>query len=107
MPMNDAATPACSGRSRRDALSGLPRRRTAAPRHPPGRTSMHTRSFTIVEPAGRAVDPWSLLTGGSVGWVAGFAADLLRLGLHGARHALASGRATPASSAWRCPHGCG
>jgi hypothetical protein len=68
---------------------------------------MHTRSLTAVPPAGRAVDPWTLLTGGSVGLVAGFAADLLRLGLHAAKRALAVAHDAHPSRARRCPHGCG
>jgi hypothetical protein len=68
---------------------------------------MHTRSSTFVAPAERAVDPWTLLTGGSVGLVAGFAADLLRLGLHTAKRTLVRARDAQASGAWHCPHGCG
>jgi len=38
----------------------------------------------------RSVDPWAVLTGGSVVIVAGFMADLLRLGVHAARRAIAA-----------------
>jgi hypothetical protein len=48
----------------------------------------------------RSVSPWMLLTGGSVSLFAGFAADLLRMGLHGARNALQAHRAE------HCPGGC-
>ena len=66
-----------------------------------------------VQPRGAftAVDPWLLLTGASARIVAGFAADLLRLGLHAARRRLASQRtAAPAPAEfarWRCSRSCG
>jgi hypothetical protein len=61
----------------------------------PAHTTSHARDAT------RPVDPWLLLTGGSVGLVAGLAADLLRMGLHRARSALQAHRAE------HCPGGCG
>ncbi len=69
---------------------------------------MHAETLSVAHRAGgRSVDPWALLTGGSVGIVAGFVADLLRLGLHQARQALAgrSGRRV-ALRHWPCPGTC-
>ena len=51
-------------------------------------------------PHARSVDPWLLLTGGSVGLMAGLVADLLRMGLHRARTALQAHRTD------HCPGGC-
>ncbi len=73
---------------------------------------MQTLTDRIDRPAEvTAIDPWSLLTGGSAAIVAGFAADLLRLGLHRARQSLVSrGAARPspvASPHWRCSRSCG
>lgn len=51
----------------------------------------------------RGVDPWLLLSGNSAGLVAGFAVDLVRLGLHRVRRAWAA----PGAGAPRCTSGCG
>jgi hypothetical protein len=58
---------------------------------------MQAHSSLSVRPAERGVDPWLLLTGGSVGLVAGLAADLWRMGLCRARATLAAGRGQPCS----------
>lgn len=58
---------------------------------------MQVHHSLSARPAERDVDPWLLLTGGSVGLVAGLAADLLRLGLSRARATLAAGRGQPCS----------
>jgi hypothetical protein len=62
---------------------------------------MPTFPVTTMRHAERGVDPWLLLTGGSVGLVAGMAADLLRMGLYQARALLQARRAE------HCPGGCG
>jgi hypothetical protein len=72
----------------------------------------HTQTRThFVEPRGatRAIDPWTLMTGASARIVAGFAADLLRLGLHSARGWFAAPRTPGRSGAvhWHCPRNCG
>ena len=61
---------------------------------------MPSNTLPMARQRARGLNPWLLLTGGSVGFVAGFAADLLRLGLHSARHALQAQRAE------HCPGGC-
>ena len=62
---------------------------------------MHTLPTTPLRSAARGVDPWLLVTGGSVGLMAGMAADLLRMGLYQARAALQARRTE------HCPGGCG
>jgi hypothetical protein len=61
---------------------------------------MSSNTLSIARRGTRGASPWLLLTGGSVGIFAGFAADLLRLGLHSARNALQVQRAE------HCPGGC-
>ena len=77
---------------------------------------MHAQTRTrtqFVERHGEisVIDPWTLITGASARIVAGFAADLLRLGLHSARRRFAARRAAgPGASGsvhWRCPRHCG
>jgi hypothetical protein len=51
---------------------------------------MQSETSTVVGLSDRPVDPWALLTGGSVAVVAGFIADLLRLGAHEARRMIAT-----------------
>lgn len=69
---------------------------------------MHTESLSIAHQDVRPVDPWALVAGGSVGIVVGFAVDLLRLGVHEARQALAarSRDERVATRGWRCPGTC-
>lgn len=68
---------------------------------------MHTESASLARQQGRPVDPWALLTGGSVGIVIGFAADLLRLVVHQARQALAARSGNErAARGWRCAGPC-
>lgn len=57
----------------------------------------------------RPVSAWTLITGGSFGWVAGFGVDLLRLGAHRARQTFAARSGPPGSAArgWPCPGACG
>lgn len=67
---------------------------------------MHAESPSLAGRDDRPWDPWTVLTGGSVGLVVGFGIDLLRLGIHQARRAL-SARSTSrrlATRGWRC-HG--
>lgn len=62
---------------------------------------MQVPSTPSIRDTAGGVDPWLLLTGGSVGLMAGLAAELLRRGLHRARAALHAHRAE------HCPGGCG
>ncbi|MBN8494705.1 MAG: hypothetical protein J0M00_25085 [Burkholderiales bacterium] len=62
---------------------------------------MQVRTHPTAHPVAGGVDPWLLITGGSVGLVVGMAAELLRMGLHRARAALHAHRAE------HCPGGCG
>ena len=48
----------------------------------------HAQALAAATVGDRPVDPWILLTGGSAGIVAGFAADLWRLGVSAARSRL-------------------
>ena len=66
---------------------------------------MHHETSTAAGLGERPADPWALLTGGSVAIVAGLSADLLRLGVHGARRAIAtrSGRRHGAACDWQQP----
>ena len=69
----------------------------------------HAQALTTASASERPVDPWTLLTGGSAGIVAGFAADLWRLGLFAARQRMATRPASPrrAVPGWTgCDH-CG
>ena len=61
---------------------------------------MHSNTLPMVRRGARGTSPWILLTGGSVGLFAGFAVDLLRLGLHSARNVLQAHRVE------HCPGGC-
>jgi hypothetical protein len=63
---------------------------------------MRTESLSLNYPQARPVDSWAVLTGRSVGIVAGFAIDLVRLGVHSARRALSARSANPH---WPCPGG--
>jgi hypothetical protein len=63
---------------------------------------MHTKSLLLNVPQARPADSWAVLTGRSVGIVAGFGIDLLRLGAHSARHAFSARSANPH---WPCPGG--
>ena len=69
---------------------------------------MHTETASLTHQDDRPVDPWAFLTGGSVGIVVGFGVDLLRLGVHEARHALAArpGVKRVAPRGWLCPGPC-
>ena len=69
---------------------------------------MHTETASHTHQDDRPVDPWAFLAGGSVGIVVGFAVDLLRLGVHEARQALAarSRNERVATRGWRCPRTC-
>jgi hypothetical protein len=69
---------------------------------------MHTETASHTHQDDWPVDPWAFLAGGSVGIVVGFAVDLLRLGVHEARQALAarSGNERVATRGWRCPGTC-
>jgi hypothetical protein len=69
---------------------------------------MHTDSISIAPQDGRPVDSWALVVGGSVGIVAGFGIDFLRLGVHEARQALAgrSMRQRVAKCGWHRSHPC-
>lgn len=66
---------------------------------------MHPQTPVLAGLNERPADPWTLLTGGSVAIVAGFIADLLRLGVHVARQMVAagSGRRHDASCDWQRP----
>jgi hypothetical protein len=64
---------------------------------------MNTETLSIARRDDRSVDPWTLLTGGSVGIVAGFGVDLLRLGLHASKRAIAGGTRSGAARRWPCP----
>jgi hypothetical protein len=69
---------------------------------------MHTETASLTHQDDRSVDPWALLAGGSVGIVVGFAIDLLRLGVHAARQALAARSRSERvpTRGWRCPGTC-
>jgi hypothetical protein len=69
---------------------------------------MHSESPSLAHQVDQPVDPWAFLAGGSVGIVAGFGIDLLRLGVHEARQALAARfRVQPsATRGWPCPGPC-
>ena len=69
---------------------------------------MHTQSASLAPQAGRPADPWAILAGGSVGIVIGFGIDLLRLGVHEARLAIAARPAAKrvATRGWPCPGPC-
>ncbi len=64
---------------------------------------MHTETASLNHQDDRPVDPWALLTGGSVGIVLGLGVDLLRLGIHEVRQALAAGTRSQrgATCGWR------
>jgi hypothetical protein len=62
---------------------------------------MQVQANPTIRGTASGVNPWLLLTGGSVGLLAGLAADLLRMGLHRARGALQALRTE------HCPGGCG
>lgn len=66
------------------------------------RHHMHSNSAPLAHRNDRPVAPWALLTGGSMGTVAGFGIDLLRLGIHEARQAFAAGQRS-ATCGWRRP----
>ncbi len=51
---------------------------------------MHSEPSAVAGLGDWPVDPWALLTGGSVAIVAGFITDLLRLGAHQARRMMAA-----------------
>lgn len=69
---------------------------------------MHPSTASLDRPQHRPVDPWALLTGGSLGLVIGFAVDLLRLGAHQLRQARAAraGSRRVATRSWRCSRPC-
>jgi hypothetical protein len=69
---------------------------------------MHTESPSFAYQDARSVDPWVLLTGGSVGIVVGFGVDLLRLGIHETRQALAARSSSQrvATRGWHRPGPC-
>ena len=69
---------------------------------------MHTEAASLAHQAERPVDPWAILSGGSVGIVVGFGLDLLRLGIHEARQALAAGSRglRVATCGWQRPGTC-
>jgi len=69
---------------------------------------MHAESPSLAHQIDRPVDPWAMLVGGSVGIVVGFGVDLLRLGVHEARQALAARARNQrgATRGWRCPGPC-
>jgi hypothetical protein len=69
---------------------------------------MHTEPLSLAHLEDRPVDPWAFMAGGSVPIVVGFGIDLLRLGVHQARRALA-GRSSSrrvATRGWPCPGPC-
>jgi hypothetical protein len=51
---------------------------------------MHSETSAVAALGDRPVDPWALLTGGSITLVAGFITDLLRLAVHEARRLIAA-----------------
>lgn len=51
---------------------------------------MSTHTQPLFRSASARIDAWTLLTGASAAIVAGFAIDLVRLGVHETRRALAS-----------------
>lgn len=61
---------------------------------------------SVARPVDRPPSAWMRLTGGSVGLVAGFGIDLLRLGAHRAGQALAA-RRRAAPRGWPCTGPCG
>lgn len=69
---------------------------------------MDTPTPYLAHPEDRPVDPWTILAGDSVGIVAGFGVDLLRLGAHRARRAWAARtrRARVAACGWQRPGSC-
>jgi hypothetical protein len=68
---------------------------------------MHTETASLNHQDDRPVDPWALLTGASVGIVLGFGVDLLRLGIHEVRQALAAHhRVRRGARGWPCPGPC-
>lgn len=69
---------------------------------------MKAETASIPRPDGRPVSAWLRLTGGSVGIVAGFGVDLLRLGACTARRALAAHcpRQGAAGRGWPCRGDC-
>jgi hypothetical protein len=69
---------------------------------------MHTQTASPALLDDRPVDPWALLTGGSLGLVIGFAVDLLRLGAHQLRQSRATRASSPriAMRSWRCSRPC-
>jgi len=69
---------------------------------------MHTPTVSPAVLQDRPVDPWVLLTGGSLGLVIGFAVDLLRLGVHQLRQARVArvGSRHVATRGWPCSRPC-
>jgi hypothetical protein len=68
---------------------------------------MHTETASLSHQDNRPADPWALLAGGSVGIVLGFGVDLLRLGIHEVRQALAARhRVKRVVRGWSCPRPC-
>lgn len=69
---------------------------------------MHTETPSLAHLDDQLVGPWALLTGGSVGIVVGFGVDLVRLGVHEVRRALAARSCSQrvATRGWHCPGPC-
>ena len=69
---------------------------------------MHIETASLSHQNDLPADPWALLVGGSVGIVLGFGVDLLRLGIHEVRRALAARRGARrvATRGWPCPGPC-
>lgn len=69
---------------------------------------MNIESASLARPEHRPADAWAILAGSSVGIVIGFGVDLLRLGAHGAKRALAArpGVKRVPTRRWPCPGPC-
>ena len=67
---------------------------------------MNADAGSIAHRAGLPVDPWMLLTGRSLGIVAGFGVDLVRLGIHASKQAIAARTRSIAARRWPCPGTC-
>jgi len=69
---------------------------------------MHIETASRFRQDDLPADPWAVLAGGSVGIVLGFGVDLLRLGVHDVRQALAARRGVQrvATRGWPCPGPC-
>jgi hypothetical protein len=69
---------------------------------------MHTQTASPAVLQDRPVDPWALLTGGSLGHFIGFAVDLLRLGVHQLRQSRVAraGSRHVATRSWPCSRPC-